>query len=259
MSYTSDGPKKHLGQHFLHDRAVIEKIIDCLNPRPEDIVVEIGPGRGALTAKLLGRVASLHVVEIDEALVTKLEHTHTHPTIHIHRADALAFDYCRLAGSGDKIRVLGNLPYNISTPLLFRLIEHGSCIADMCLMLQKEVVDRISAVPGTKLYGRLSVMMQQRCAVRRLFYVAAGAFSPRPKVESAVIHIVPHAASPYSVLDPDRFATIVRLAFSQRRKTLRNALGSVLDESMIVAAGVNPQHRAEQITIAEFAALSRQT
>ncbi len=249
-------PKKSLGQHFLHDRSVIERIVRAFAPRAEDTVIEIGPGRGALTAYLAGRVAALHLVELDARLVAGLRHQFAQETVYIHHSSALTFDYCRWAAQSKPLRVLGNLPYNISTPILFRLLDQHTCIADMCLMLQEEVVQRIEARPGTKAYGRLSVMVQSRCAVHRQFPVAPGAFVPRPKVDSAVVYLAPYDPPQVAVGDWERFAMIVRLAFAMRRKTLRNALHSVLDAAAMRAAGVDPQSRAEQLSVAQFAALS---
>ncbi|MDH3637034.1 MAG: 16S rRNA (adenine(1518)-N(6)/adenine(1519)-N(6))-dimethyltransferase RsmA [Gammaproteobacteria bacterium] len=250
-------PKKSLGQHFLHERSIIERIMTTFAPRPEDHVIEIGPGRGALTAHLVDRVATLHLVELDASLVARLKNEFAHKTVHIHHASALTFDYCRFAVHSNKVRVLGNLPYNISTPILFRLLRYDYCISDMCLMLQKEVVQRIQAAPGRKAYGRLSVMIQSRCAVEPQFSVAPGAFVPPPKVDSAVLRLVPFDPPRFDIADPDRFADIVRLAFTSRRKTLRNALQSVLNPGSIRAAGVDPQHRAEQLSVGQFVALSR--
>jgi len=203
---TSAFPKKSLGQHFLHDRSVIERITRTFAPKPQDTVIEIGPGRGALTAHLVGQVAALHLVELDAALVDRLKRDFATKTVYIHHASALTFDYCRFVGESEKLRILGNLPYNISTPILFRLLHYGFCISDMCLMLQKEVVQRMQAQPGSKVYGRLSVMVQFRCMVERQFTVAPGAFVPLPKVDSAVVRLVPFDPPRFDVTDPDRFA-----------------------------------------------------
>lgn len=248
-------PRKALGQHFLHQKNVVDQIITAFRPRPDDRVIEIGPGRGALTGALIQRVARLDVVEIDANLAQLLaarfgEQAH----FHLHHCDALKFDYCSTGGSG-RLRIIGNLPYNISSPLLFHLLDHH-CIADMMLMLQKEVVDRLVAEPGNKHYGRLTVMAQQRCRMRRVLSVAPGAFTPPPKVDSAVVELVPYGESPYPVSDTDRFRHIVQRAFSQRRKTLRNALKGVLDRDALVKAGLDPTHRPEQISVAEYARLS---
>ncbi len=249
--------RKSLGQHFLRDRAVVERIIAALAPHGQDHVIEIGPGRGALTEYLSDRVARLDLVELDAVLAARLRDRFSSHTVYIHHTSALNFDYCRPAAHSGPVRILGNLPYNISTPILFKLLDHASCIADMCLMLQKEVVDRISASPGTKTYGRLSVMVQSRCTVEELFDVAPAAFAPAPQVESAVLRLTPYDRPPHDIPDRERFADVVRIAFGHRRKTLRNALKPVLTEASIRAAGVDPQNRAEQLSVADFAALSR--
>lgn len=252
---TDSAPRKALGQHFLHQRDVVEQIIAAFRPAGNERVIEIGPGRGILTEALIDRVGRLDVVEIDGNLVRKLnDRFGTYPNFYLHHRDALKFDYCATGGS-DRLRVIGNLPYNISTPLLFRLLDHD-CIADMLLMLQKEVVDRLVAAAGGKDYGRLTVMAQQRCRVRRVLSVAPGAFTPPPKVDSAVVELIPYAESPYPVTDPARFRRIVQSAFSQRRKTLRNALKNVVDTQSLINAGVDPGQRPEQLSVAEYARLA---
>lgn len=247
---------KGLGQHFLRDQRVVGRIVQRFQPTASDILVEIGPGRGALTVELLKCGARLHVIELDAALVQKLCRTIENPRLVVHHADALGFDYCGLRERHQPIRLIGNLPYNISTPLLFWLLGQSRCIADMCFMLQKEVVQRLTAQPGTKDYGRLSVMVQWRCQVEPFLTVGPSAFVPPPRVDSAVVQLVPYLDPPVEVRNPKRFAAIVRQAFSQRRKTLRNALRPMLDEAAIADAGVDPSVRAERVSVAEFARLS---
>lgn len=247
--------RRSLGQHFLHQRSVIEAIVRGFDPQPDDIVVEIGPGRGALTRVIAPRVARLHAIEIDRELADRLGAAEIGNLV-VHRQDALRFDYCAVAA---RIRVIGNLPYNISTPLLFRLLDHMACVRDMHLMLQKEVVDRMLAGPGSRTYGRLSVMVQQRCTGDVVLRVAPGAFTPPPKVHSAVVALVPDVPPRYPVDDPVRFAELVKRAFAQRRKTLRNALKGLVNEDELRRCGVAPDARAEQLSVAEFALLSNST
>jgi 16S rRNA (adenine1518-N6/adenine1519-N6)-dimethyltransferase len=248
--------RKRFGQHFLHDRNIIGRIAAALAPQPQDRIVEIGPGTGALTRELLARVAHLDAVELDRDLVARLQTAFPADKLALHGADALKFDFCRLAPDGGKLRLVGNLPYNVSTPLLFHLLDQAHCIRDMLFMLQKEVVTRMAATPGGKDYGRLSVMIQYRCAVERLFDVAPGAFTPPPRVNSAVVRLVPHAAPPVAVDDPDRFARLVQAAFASRRKVLRNTLKNFLRAEDMLALGIDPTRRAETLSLAEFAALS---
>ena len=265
-------PKKRFGQHFLHDRGVVQRILDVFDPQPGETLVEIGPGPGALTRPLLERHSPLHVVELDRDLAARLRTDSdrwlparsTSPIpglvppdqLVVHEADALRFDFCALAPIGGKLRVIGNLPYNISTPLLFHLLDQSACIQDMLFMLQKEVVDRMAAAPGGKDYGRLSVMIQWRLRVEKLFDVRPGAFTPPPKVDSSVVRLVPHATPLIQVRDADVFAHLVRAAFAQRRKTLRNNLKGLMTGDRLAALGIDPQRRAETLTLAEFAALA---
>ena len=250
-------PKKRFGQHFLHDRHVVQRIVDSFAPAPGEAIVEIGPGLGALTGELLRRAREMHAVELDRDLIARLEaDCAALGTLHLHQADALTFPFCGLARPGERLRLIGNLPYNISTPLLFRLFAQIGCIRDMCFMLQKEVVDRLAAEPDTSDYGRLSVMTQIHCRVEPLFNVGSGAFTPPPKVDSAVVRLVPHPAPPVAIADFHRFADVVRLAFAQRRKTLRNSLRGMIDAEVMVRAGVDPVRRAETLSLAEFAALA---
>jgi 16S rRNA (adenine1518-N6/adenine1519-N6)-dimethyltransferase len=252
--------RKRFGQNFLHDRGVIARILRAFDPRPGQHVVEIGPGRGALTYDLLDALGQMDAVELDRDLIARLqEGAATHGALRLHSADALKFDFCALAEAGERLRLIGNLPYNISTPLIFHLLDQAHCIEDMCFMLQKEVVDRLAARPGGKDYGRLSVMVQWRCRVERILTVGPGAFSPPPKVDSAVVGLTPYEKPPVTVEDPKTLERVVQAAFSQRRKTLRNTLKGLLGEDEIAAAGVDPGMRAEQLSIEQFAALSNAT
>jgi 16S rRNA (adenine1518-N6/adenine1519-N6)-dimethyltransferase len=249
-------PRKRFGQHFLHERRVVERIVAAFKPTPADHVIEIGPGPGVLTRALAGHVAQLEAVEIDRDLAARLREEFSPQQLTLHNADALDFDFRACAAAGERLRLVGNLPYNISTPLLFHLIDQLDCIGDMLFMLQKEVVERMAAPPGGKDYGRLSVMIQWRLRVEKLFDVAPGAFTPPPKVNSSVVRLTPHEHPPIEVHDPQRFAQIVRAAFAQRRKTLRNALRQLVTESAFSHIGLDPVRRAETLTLAEFAALA---
>lgn len=242
-------PRKRFGQHFLHDPRVLARIVDALRLSDQDCVVEIGPGEGALTRLLLERVKQLNVVEIDRDLAARL----SDERITVHQADALEFDFARFPAG---MRVVGNLPYNISTPLLFHLLDQAECIQDMLFMLQKEVVDRLAAEPGGADYGRLSVMVQWRCHVERLFSVPASAFSPPPQVESAVVRLTPYRQAPVVVDDANRFQQIVLAAFAQRRKVLRNSVGGLVRPELFERAGIDPTRRAETLSLAEFATLA---
>ncbi len=247
-------PRKRFGQHFLHDPAVIARIVRSIAPAEGEHLVEIGPGRGALTRALLEAGARLDVIELDRDLIPLLETLAPPPRLRIHQADVLQFDFTTLDGRGG-LRVAGNLPYNISTPLLFHLLDSARCIRDMHFMLQKEVVERLAAAPGSRAYGRLSVMIQYRCRVSDLFHIGPGAFTPPPRVESAFVRLVPHPAPPHPASDEALFARMVRQAFSRRRKTLRNALQGLASEAHIAGAGIDPRRRPETLAVAEFVAL----
>ena len=250
-------PRKRFGQHFLHDRAVVRRIVDAIAPRPGELVMEIGPGRGALTFPLLESGCELHAVEIDHDLADWLRaQTPRHPNLVVHEADALELDLARIAPPPRRLRVTGNLPYNISTPLVFRLLAALPRIADMHLMLQKEVVDRMVSPPGNRAYGRLSVMVQLDCEAERVVQVGSGAFSPAPRVESAVVRLRPRQRAALSPAGRRRFEAIVRSCFSRRRKTLRNALRGLCDERVIAASGLDPRARPEVLTIEEYVGLA---
>ena len=247
--------RKRFGQHFLHDPAILERIIAAIDPQPGQSMVEIGPGLGALTAPLLARVRRLHAVEIDRDVIRHLQQRHDPQALLIHEGDVLQFQLSSLQEAG-AIRVVGNLPYNISTPLLFHLLQQREHILDMHFMLQKEVVDRMAAAEGEDAYGRLSVMLAPWCHVQPLFDIGPGAFRPPPRVVSTFVRLRPYAEPAFTIDRHQEFAAVVSAAFSQRRKTLRNALRPLLSESQILAAGVDPAARAETIAPARFAALA---
>jgi 16S rRNA (adenine1518-N6/adenine1519-N6)-dimethyltransferase len=249
--------RKRFGQHFLHDPGVLRRIVDAINPVPGERIVEIGPGRGALTLPLLERCGRVEAIEIDRDLATLLvAQAQGRGELLLHRADVLDVDFRALHGGGAKLRVCGNLPYNISTPLLFHLLVSRDVIADMHFMLQKEVVDRIVAPPGGKSYGRLTVMLAAACSAEALFRVGRGAFQPPPAVDSTVVRLVPHAGEPFPLPDPARFARLVAAAFSMRRKTLRNSLRGLVDAGQFAAAGIEAGRRPETLAPAEFARLA---
>jgi 16S rRNA (adenine1518-N6/adenine1519-N6)-dimethyltransferase len=242
-------PRRRFGQHFLHDPRVIARIVAAIDPQPGDAIVEIGPGQGALTAPLAERVPRLHVVELDRDLVKRLVARYPADRVVVHAADALRFDLGALPAG---LRVVGNLPYNISTPLLFRLAGFAPRLRDLHFMLQKEVVDRMVAAPSTPEYGRLSVMLQYRFEMAKLFDVGAGAFRPPPKVDSAVVRMVPRAAAALGARDEQRLGRVVTAAFTKRRKTLRNALDGVIDADGLRALGIDPQLRPENLGVPDF-------
>ncbi len=252
----SHRPRKRFGQNFLHDPAVIGRIVAAISPAGSDQLVEIGPGQGAITLPLLQQAGRLVVVELDRDLVGPLQARCADlGELTVYNADALRFDFCTLVGAAP-LRIVGNLPYNISTPLLFHLLTQHNCIRDMHFMLQKEVVERMAATPGSRQYGRLSVMLQYRCEVIHLFNIGPGAFTPPPKVESAFVRLVPYAHPPVQVNDELVFEQLVRQAFSQRRKTLRNALRGMLEAEAISALGIDPVARAETLSVSDFAVLA---
>lgn len=245
--------KKRFGQNFLTDQAIISSLVDAIAPKANDLMVEIGPGLGALTQPLMQQLDMLHVVEVDRDIITWMEKTYVQKKITIHNSDALKFDFSSL---GSAIRVVGNLPYNISTPILFHLLDNVPVIIDMHFMLQKEVVERMVAEPSTAAYGRLSVMLQYRLQMEYLFTVPPEAFDPAPKVESAFVRCVPHAVLPYPAQDEALFAQVVTAAFGQRRKTLRNTLKGLLDDDGFKALDLDSQLRAENLSVADFVKIS---
>lgn len=250
-------PRKRFGQNFLHDPGTIAKIIYQINPKSNEHLVEIGPGQGAMTEPLLAESGKLDVVELDRDLIPVLQTRFaSDKRFTIHQADALNFDFCALAAPGEKLRIAGNLPYNISTPLLFHLMARIDCIQDMHFMLQKEVVDRITAQPGNKAYGRLSVMLAYYCQSERLLTIGPGAFNPPPKVDSAIVRLIPHPEPPVTVGDLEQLSKLVAQAFSQRRKTIRNSMKLWLTQAEIEALEIDPGLRPEQLNLTQFAALS---
>jgi 16S rRNA (adenine1518-N6/adenine1519-N6)-dimethyltransferase len=248
--------RKRFGQHFLHDRGVLERIAQEIAPSPDDVMVEIGPGHGALTEKLLGKSRTLDVIEIDRDLAAELNaRWGSEPGFTLHGADALKFDFSALAAArGGRLRVIGNLPYNISTPLLFHLAAAHEAVHDLHVMLQKEVIDRIAAAPDSDAYGRLTVMLAPWFEAKHLFDVGPGAFTPAPRVWSAVARLTVRREPAFEL--PPAFARVVAAAFSQRRKTLRNCLRSLLDADDIVKAGIDPGLRPEVLAPADFARLA---
>lgn len=249
-------PRKRFGQNFLHDKHIIQRIVDVIAPKPGQQIVEIGPGQGALTIPVLERAGKLNVIELDRDLIPLLEENcQGHGELTIHAMDALAFDFSQLAQQG-QLRVIGNLPYNISTPLIFHLLEHANHIIDMHFMLQKEVVDRMAAHAGDDAYGRLSIMVQYHCEVTALFNVPPGAFNPPPKVNSSIVRLVPHKQLPCIANNYAHFSEVVKLAFNQRRKTLRNCLKTIISDEQWQALGIDPSLRPEQLTLADYVKIS---
>ena len=253
-------PKKSFGQHFLHEKRYIDSIVSSISPKPDDVVIEIGPGEGALTLPLLGAAGKLTAIELDTDLIPDLKARAAEVgQLEVIHADVLKVDFTALARERgvDKLRIAGNLPYYISSPILFHCVEHAHVIEDMHFMLQKEVVDRMAAEPGSKVYGRLSVMLQLVCRIEPLFEVPPGAFRPPPKVDSAVVRMVPLPPERLPDADPARLYAVVRAAFSQRRKTLSNALKQVMDAEAIRSADVDPKARAEVLSPADFIRLAQ--
>lgn len=250
--------KKRFGQNFLTDQSVIASLVNAINPQEGQTLIEIGPGLGALTKPLLNNVTELHVVEIDRDIVNWMNTEYKLPSYEknkliIHNVDALKFDFSSL---GSHLRIMGNLPYNISTPILFHLLENLPSITDMHFMLQKEVVERMVAVPSTPAYGRLSVMLQYYLHMEYLITVPPEAFDPAPKVESAFVRCVPHAEQPFVAKDTVLFANVVLAAFSQRRKTIRNTLKAFFQDDDFTKLGIDAQRRAETLSVAEFVVMS---
>ncbi len=253
-------PKKSFGQHFLHDQRYIERIVSTLAPRTDDFVLEIGPGEGALTLPLLKAAGKLTAIELDTDLIPALQaRAAAFGELHVIHADVLKVDFTAIAHSHGvaQLRIAGNLPYYISSPILFHCGEHAAAIRDMHFMLQKEVVDRMAAAPGSKVYGRLSVMLQLACRVEPLFEVPPQAFRPPPKVDSAVVRLVPLPPHELHDADPRHVHAVVKAAFGQRRKTLSNALGQLLDADAIRRAEVDPRARAETLAPADFVRLAK--
>lgn len=251
---TAHRARKRFGQHFLTDPGVIDAILRAVHPTVDDIIVEIGPGHGAITRSLANQSGQLHAIELDRDLAAQLKQRFAaNPAVSIHQADALSFDFSTL---GKQLRIVGNLPYNISTPLLFRLLEFRERILDMHFMLQKEVVERMVAKPGTKAYGRLGIMLGCHLRIESLFDVEPLAFDPPPAVQSAVVRLDPLPPDTYVIDNEATLSTLVATAFMQRRKTLRNSLKSLAGAADFAAAGIDASLRPEQISIAEYVALA---
>ena len=250
-------PRKRFGQHFLHDESVVARIVRAIAPRPGERIVEIGPGLGALTGALLQACENLDVIELDRDLAAKLRAEHDGDRrLRVHTGDALQFDFQQLVSPGERLRVVGNLPYNVSTPLLFHLLDQAPIIADMHFMLQREVVGRLVAEPGGKDYGRLTVMVRLRCESEKLFDVGAGAFRPAPRVTSAVVRLRVREQAGAELADLPTFRRLVSHLFSRRRKTLRNSLRGQLSEADLEKLGIDPNARPETLDLSEFAALA---
>ena len=250
--------RKRFGQNFLHDPGVIERIVRSINPAPEDTLVEIGPGLGALTEELLARNPNLHAVELDRDLVPILRTKFfNYPNFTIHQCDALTFDFSELATDGP-LRIVGNLPYNISTPLIFHLLNQAGIVQDMHFMLQKEVVMRLAAQPGDNHYGRLGIMAQYFCRVQPLFEVGPGAFKPAPRVDSAIVRLVPHKELPHPAKDLKTLQAVVRSAFNARRKTLRKALAGLVTSDQLNQLGIDDGLRPENLSLADYVAIADQ-
>lgn len=249
-------PRKRFGQHFLHDPAWIGRIVQAVEPRGDDLMVEIGPGQGALTAPLLERLKELHAVELDRDLAAQLRQRFPADRLILHGADALEFDFAGLAAPPRLLRIVGNLPYNISTPLLFKLLEQRHAITDMHFMLQREVVERMAAEPGSKRYGRLTVMLSLHATIEPLFDIGPGAFKPPPRVWSSVVRLVPRPHPLAEISDSDIFARVVASVFSQRRKTLANGLKGWLTKEQIQSLDLDPSVRGETLAPGSFAALA---
>ena len=250
-------PRKRFGQNFLRDESVIDAIGRAISPTESDHLVEIGPGEGALTQSLIGSGCRLDAIELDRDLTASLLAAFSvHPEFKLHTADALAFDFSSLVAANDPLRIVGNLPYNISTPLIIRLLDQLQLVKDMHFMLQLEVVERLAAAPGSKLWGRLGVMAQFHCEVELLFEVPPSAFYPPPKVQSAVVRLTPRCAPEWPAVDVAALKRCVATCFATRRKTLRNNLKGVIDANRLEDLGIDPGARAETLTISDFIALA---
>jgi len=249
--------RKRFGQHFLQDKQIIQRIVDAIMPMPGQHLVEIGPGQGALTLPVLKKIGKLEVIELDRDLIPSLKtRCAAKGDLIIHQADALKFDFNQLVTDEQPLRLIGNLPYNISTLLIFHLLTFAPHIRDMHFMLQKEVVDRMSARPGTSTYGRLSIMVQYHCRVTSLFNVGPAAFNPPPQVDSSIVKLVPHREFPYPAADYAHFAHLVKTAFAHRRKTLRNCFRDVITDENWENIHIDSQLRPEQLSLGEYVKLS---
>ena len=251
--------RKRFGQNFLVDNNIIEKIVSAIAPTPNQNLIEIGPGQGAITGPVLEKCPRLNVIELDRDLIPLLQKKfHQYPELHIHQGDALKTDFSQFYREGKPLRIIGNLPYNISTPLMFHLLSFSGQISDMYFMLQKEVVTRLAAVPGDKNYGRLSIMVQYYCQVEPLFQVPPTAFRPAPKVESAIVRLLPYPEPPYPADDLQLLSRLVRACFQQRRKTMRNTLKHMLNAEQLEQLGIDLTRRPETLSVEDFVVLSNQ-
>ena len=249
--------RKRFGQNFLHDPGIINKIVRAVSAKSSDHLVEIGPGQGAITSELIESGARLDAIEVDRDLVARLQHQFAdNNNFRLHQADALDFDFATLQSNQEKLRVVGNLPYNISTPLIFHLLNQQALIQDMHFMLQLEVVKRLAAGPGSKTYGRLGIMTQYFCHVESLFEVPPEAFSPRPKVTSAIVRLTPYPEPPFPARNLDTLATLLRTAFNLRRKTLRNSLKALMPREQMEALAVDLNARPETLSLEQFVDIS---
>jgi 16S rRNA (adenine1518-N6/adenine1519-N6)-dimethyltransferase len=253
--------RKRFGQNFLHDQNIIARIIKAVSPKPEHLLVEIGPGQGAITIPLMEATGQLTAIEIDRDLAAALRTRFlANPGFRLIEQDVLKVNFAHLDDAKPvapaSLRILGNLPYNISTPLLFHLLEYRELIHDMVFMLQLEVVDRMAALPGSPDYGRLSVMMQYHCKVEKLFNVPPGAFTPQPKVDSAIVKLTPWRPLPHPARNPETLARVVRTAFSQRRKTLRNTLKTLLPVEAMESLGIDLTLRPENLGLRDYVRIS---
>jgi len=246
-------PRRRFGQNFLVDPHYIARILETVDPKIGDNVVEIGPGLAAITTGLIERVGHISAIEIDRDLAKDLRATYSPQQLTLHEADALQFDF---TGLGERLRIVGNLPYNISSPLLFHLAEFADRLLDIHVMLQREVVARMTAEPATPDYGRLTVTLQANFRLTRLFVIPPGAFRPAPKVDSAFVRLVPLGDAKLAIADEALFARVVMAAFGQRRKTLRNALSSICDETKLRAAAIDPAARGETLSVADYVRLT---
>jgi len=250
-------PRKRFGQHFLCDQAVVHRIVGALAPKVGQHIVEIGPGQGAITLPILKLAQQIDVVELDRDLIPELEErTDRAGRINVHEADALAFDFASLKTDSRLLRICGNLPYNISTPLIFHLLTYANIVSDMLFMLQKEVAERLAAPADSEHYGRLSVMTQYFCDVHLLFDVSPNAFFPPPKVMSSIVQLVPFKEPPHKANDFKKFEDVVKQAFNQRRKTLRNSLKTLVDADVWANVSVRPEQRPEELTVQQFVEIS---
>jgi len=257
LTLASHRPRKRFGQHFLHDLNILQRMADAIAPRTDQSIVEIGPGKGALTLPLLERSGELTAIELDRDLIEPLRKLASGKgKLEIHNQDVLNFDFSLLTEKASSLRITGNLPYNISTPLIFLLLKHHHLIRDMHFLLQKEVVDRLAAKPGDGHYGRLSVMVQYHCRVEKLFNVSLGAFTPRPKVDSAFIRLIPYTSRPWQATNHKHFSALVKQAFSQRRKTLRRSLKDLAGDEDFHQSDIDSSLRPERLEITDFVNLS---